>query len=61
VIALAVLFGTVIAGLCVVGSLTSRVRHEAAVLSEKVSRATDGRQVSSADLRERIQREGSRR
>ncbi|SIO85179.1 hypothetical protein [Nocardiopsis sp. JB363] len=60
-IALAVLFGLVLVGVLVVGFLLVKVRREAVVLSEKVTRAAGGYQASSADLRERVRHEGSRR
>jgi hypothetical protein len=59
VIALAVLFGVLCAGACVVGALVLRVRREAAVLSEGVARAAGGYQASSDELRERIRRGGA--
>ncbi|MBR8742139.1 hypothetical protein DSY14_10450 [Nocardiopsis sp. MG754419] len=60
-IALAVLFGLVVAGACVVGVLVSRIRRQAGLLSEKVTWAAGGYRASSADLRERLRRERSRR
>ena len=60
-IALAVLFGLVMVGVLVVGFFLVKVRRETALLSEKVTWAAGGYQASSADLRERVRREGSRR
>ncbi|WP_017604882.1 hypothetical protein [Nocardiopsis alkaliphila] len=59
-IALAVLFGMILAGLYVVGSLTVRARRQACALSEKVTWAVGGYQACSADLRERVRGEDPR-
>ncbi|GAB3688316.1 hypothetical protein [Nocardiopsis oceani] len=58
-IALAVLFGMFCSGVLVVGALALRVRRDASVLSEAVTRAAGGYQASSADLRERIRGAGT--
>ncbi|WP_116248621.1 hypothetical protein [Nocardiopsis sp. FIRDI 009] len=58
-IALAVLFGTVLAGAVVVGALTARALRHARVLSAEVNRATGAYQASTADLRERVNRSGT--
>ncbi|NYH54714.1 MULTISPECIES: hypothetical protein [Nocardiopsis] len=58
-IVLAVLFGAVAAGLVVIGVLALRVRRAADVLSVAVARASDGYRTSSADLRERVGRNGT--
>ncbi|MEV2278620.1 hypothetical protein AB0I72_23840 [Nocardiopsis sp. NPDC049922] len=57
-IALAVLFSTVLAGAAAVGVLAVRTLRRARVLSATVTRAAGGYQASGADL-ERVNRGGT--